>query len=138
MLDLWEANLMMVGSNVQETLCTRHVLSESVISSPGEVQAAAIPIQQTWTLRLREVRHPAQALKPSSVVWTGLIRAWTLNHGAVHLLSSRGPRVHHGIPDGASGGSSLPLPLGHLDEPLFGSPGPRGLAFLVPLLLPAH
>ena len=47
MLDLWEANLMMVGSNVQETLCTRHVLSESVISSSGEVQAAAIPLQQT-------------------------------------------------------------------------------------------
>ena len=47
MLDLREANLMMVGSSVQETLCARHVLSESVISAPGELQAAAIPIQQT-------------------------------------------------------------------------------------------
>ena len=47
MLDLQEANLMMVGSSVQETLCAGHMLSESVISSPGEVQAAAIPIQQT-------------------------------------------------------------------------------------------
>ena len=47
MLDLQEANLMMVGSSVRETLFTGHVLSESVISSPGEVQAAAIPIQQT-------------------------------------------------------------------------------------------
>ena len=33
MLDLREANLMMVGSSVQETLCAGHVLSESVISS---------------------------------------------------------------------------------------------------------
>ena len=47
MIDLWEANLMMVGSSVQETLCSGHMLSESVISSPGEVQAASIPIQQT-------------------------------------------------------------------------------------------
>ena len=47
MFDLQEANLMMVGSSVQETLCARHVLSESVISSPGEVQSTAIPIQQT-------------------------------------------------------------------------------------------
>ena len=58
MFDLREANLMMVGSSVQETLCARHVLSESVISSPGEVQAAAIPIQQTWTLRRSEARYP--------------------------------------------------------------------------------
>ena len=47
MLDLGEASSMTVGSSVQETLCAGHVLSESVISSPGEVQAAAIPIQQT-------------------------------------------------------------------------------------------
>ena len=47
MLDLQEANLMMVGSSVQETLCAGHVLSKSVTSSPGEIQAAAIPIQQT-------------------------------------------------------------------------------------------
>ena len=58
MLDLWEANLMMVGSSVQETLCSGHMLSESVISSPGEVQAAAIPIQQTWTLRRSKARYP--------------------------------------------------------------------------------
>ena len=83
MLDLREANLMMVGSSVQETLCTGHMLSESVISSPGEVQAAAIPIHQTWTLRLSEAEHPAQALTPSSAVWTDVIRAWTLNRGAV-------------------------------------------------------
>ena len=51
--------------------------------TPGEVQAAAIPIQQTETLRLSEARCPAQALTPSSTVWTGLIRAWTLNRGAV-------------------------------------------------------
>ena len=83
MLDLREANLMMVGSSVQETLCTGHMLSESVISSPGEVQAAAIPIHQTWTLRLSEAGHPAQALIPSRPVRTGLTRAWTLNCGAV-------------------------------------------------------
>ena len=47
MLDLREANLIMVGSSVQEALCAMHVLSESVISSPGELQAAAIRIQQT-------------------------------------------------------------------------------------------
>ena len=47
MLDLREANLMMVGSSVQETLCAGHVLSESVISAAGEIKAAAIPIQQT-------------------------------------------------------------------------------------------
>ena len=47
MLDLREANLMMMGSSVQETLCAGHVLYESVISAPGEIQAAAIPIQQT-------------------------------------------------------------------------------------------
>ena len=47
MLDLREANLIMVGSSVQETLCAGHVLSESVIAAPGEVQIAAIPIQQT-------------------------------------------------------------------------------------------
>ena len=47
MLDLREVNLMMVGRIVQETLCAGHVLSESVISSSGELQAAAIPIQQT-------------------------------------------------------------------------------------------
>ena len=38
---------MMVGSSVRETLFTGHVLSESVFSAPGEVQIAAIPIQQT-------------------------------------------------------------------------------------------
>ena len=64
-------------------LCARHVLSASVISSPGEVQAAAIPVQETWTLRLSEAGHPAQALIPSRLVRTGLIRAWTLIHGAV-------------------------------------------------------
>ena len=98
MLDLREANLMMVGSSVQETLCTGHMLSESVISSPGEVQAAAIPIQQTWTLRLREVGHSAQAHTPSSVVQTGLIRAWTLNHGAIQpafLERLSCPSQHH-------------------------------------------
>ena len=58
MLDLWEANLMMVGSSVQETLCARHVLSESVISAPGEIQIAAIPIQQTWTLTRSKARYP--------------------------------------------------------------------------------
>ena len=64
-------------------LCARHVLSASVISSPGEDQAAAIPVQETWTLRLSEAGHPAQALIPSRLVRTGLIRAWTLIHGAV-------------------------------------------------------
>ena len=47
MLDLREANLMMVGSSVQETLCAGHVLSESVTSAPGKNKIAAIPIQQT-------------------------------------------------------------------------------------------
>ena len=74
---------MMVGRSVQETLWAGHVLSESVISSPGEVQAAALPVQQTWTLKLSEAGHPAQALIPSSAMRTGLIRAWTLNRGAV-------------------------------------------------------
>ena len=83
MLDLREANLMMVGRSVQETLCARHALSTCVISSPGEVQAAAIPVQETWTLRLSEAGHPAQALIPSRPVRTGLTRAWTLNCGAV-------------------------------------------------------
>ena len=43
--------------------------------TPGEVQAAVIPIQQTGTLRLREAEHRAQAPTPSSVVRTGQIRA---------------------------------------------------------------
>ena len=102
MLDLQEASLMMVGRSVQETLCARLVLSASVISSPGEVQAAAIPIQQTWTLRLSEAKHPAQALTPSSVVQTGQIRAGTLPVVPSSPLCSRGSRVHHGIPDGGS------------------------------------
>ena len=62
------------------------VLSEPVIYSrrhPGEVQAAVIRIQQTWTLRLREAGPRALAHTPSSVVQTRLIRAWTLNRGAV-------------------------------------------------------
>lgn len=62
------------------------VLSEPVISSgrhPGEVQAAVIPIQQTWTLGLREAGPRAQARRASRVVWTGLMRAWTLNPAAV-------------------------------------------------------
>ena len=33
-----EANLMMVGSSVQETLCAGHVLSESVISQNLEIK----------------------------------------------------------------------------------------------------
>ena len=75
MLDLREASLMMVGRSVQETVCAGLVLSASVISAPGEVQAAAIPVQETWTLRLSEAGHPAQALIPSRPVRTGLIRA---------------------------------------------------------------
>ena len=59
MLDLREASLMMVGRSVEETLCAGQVLSVSVIPSPGEVQAAAIPVQETWTLRLSEAGHPA-------------------------------------------------------------------------------
>lgn len=40
---------------------------------------------------------------------TGLIRAWTLNHGAAHSLSSRGSFLHHGIPDGGSLGGAQGL-----------------------------
>ena len=115
MLDFREASLMMVGRSVQETLCARLVLSASVISSPGEVQAAVIPIQQTGTLRLREAEHRAQAPTPSSVVQTGLIRAWTLNRGAVQpafLQTLSCPSWHH---DGGSLRRELAAsPLGSL------------------------
>ena len=69
---------------------------------PGDVQAAVIPIQQTGTLRLREAEHRAQAPTPSSVVQTGLIRAWTLTVVPSSPLCSKGSCVHHGIPDGGS------------------------------------
>ena len=115
MLDLREASLMMVGRSVQETLCARLVLSSSVISAPGEVQAAAIPVQETWTLRLSEAGHPAQALIPSSAMRTGLIRAWTLNRGAVQpafLQTLSCPSWHH---DGGSLRRELTAsPLGSL------------------------
>ena len=115
MLDLREASLMMVGRSVQETLCARLVLSASVISSPGEVQAAALPVQETWTLRISEARHPAQALIPSRPMRTGLIRAWTLNRGAVQpafLQTLSCPSWHH---DGGSLRRELAAsPLGSL------------------------
>ena len=44
------------------------VLSEPVVSSgrhPGEVQAAVIPIQQTWTLRLREAGPVPRLAQPA-------------------------------------------------------------------------
>ena len=38
--------------------------------TPGEVQAAVIPIQQTGTLRLREAEHRAQAPTLSGKIGT--------------------------------------------------------------------
>ena len=76
--------------------------------APGEVQAAVIPIQQTGTLRLREAEHRAQAPTPSSVVRTGLIRAWTLPVVPSSPFCSRGSCVHHSIPDGGSIRRELP------------------------------
>ena len=74
----------------------------------GDVQAAVIPIQQTGTLRLREAEHRAQAPTPSSVVRTGLIRAWTLPVVPSSPFCSRGSCVHHGIADGGSIRRELP------------------------------
>ena len=91
---------------MQEPLCARHRVERvpSLVSSgghPGGVQAAVIPVQQTWTLRLREAGPRVQARTPSGAVRTGLIRAWTLNVEPSSPLSSRDPRVPHGPPLGS-------------------------------------
>ena len=71
MLDLREANLMMVGSSVQETLCTGHMLSESVISSPGEVLAAGrLPSRVSALSQMFSLPHsPASLEQVSPLRW---------------------------------------------------------------------
>ena len=134
MLDLQEANLMMVGRSVQETLCTGHHVEcfPSLLSNPTDTHVrfrlllSPFSRHGHWGLErsgtLPKLTHPA--------VWCRLV---LLEPGHLTMvpsspLSWRGSRVHHSIPDGGSIRRELSAsPLGSLGwAPVVGVQCPKG------------